>query len=161
LALVASAAVLAACNGGQPRIYKVAMDMSPLSPVRDASCYYNQAAPTNVTETTNLRAEQQWVVWDAVGDKGAPLQYLDCGEQKFTMGNSPALDFAGAIETEQPGTFVGTARSTRTFGNNLYTEVRNTTIDVTFNDQGPSPTGTMTLRSEYGCTPVEACPIAG
>src|SRR5439155_1284544 len=115
---------------------KVAVDRSAVSPVRDATCFYNQAVPTNVTDTTNLRSEQQWVIWDAVNSAGQAVQYLDCGTQQEHLGNSPAINFGEIIETTTAGTFVGTSRSSQTFGNNTFTQVRNATITVTFIDEG-------------------------
>jgi hypothetical protein len=158
IAVIASAGLLA-CNAGQPRIYKVAVDLSPATPVRDATCYFNQAVPVNVVDTTNLRSDQQWVIWDAVNSTGQAVQYLDCGEQQAHLGNSPVIDFTSAIETTTSGTFVGTERQSETFGNNQFTQVRNATITVNFADEGATPTGTMTLHSEYACTPMNNCPM--
>jgi hypothetical protein len=155
----AALAVLAACNNGQPRLYKVAVDMSPLNPVTDSSCYFNNAAPNVAVTTTDLRTEQQWVVWDASDSDGKPLQYLDPGEQRAKMGNSPSIDFHDTIETTTPGSFTGTIRSTQAFGQ-LYTETRQGTLTVTFSDQGASPTGSITFRSEYDCSAMSStCPM--
>jgi hypothetical protein len=154
----AALAVFAACNNGQPRLYKVAVDMSPLSPVTDSTCYFDNTAPNVAVTTTDLRTEQQWVVWDANDSDGKPLEYLDPGEQKARMGNSPSIDFHDTIETTTQGTFTGTVRSTQAFGME-YTETRQGTLTVAFSDQGASPTGTLTFRSEYDCTSgMQACP---
>jgi hypothetical protein len=159
VAALASLAVLAACNNGQPRLYKVAVDMSALSPVTDSTCYFNNMAPNAAVTTTDLRTEQQWVVWDASDTDGKPLQYLDPGEQRAKMGNSPSIDFHDTIETTTPGTFTGTIRSTQTFGM-LYTETRQGTLAVAFSDQGASPTGSITFRSEYDCSAMSGtCPM--
>jgi hypothetical protein len=151
---------LAACNNGQPRIYKIALDKTPETPVLDATCYFNNPMPAANVETTNLRTEEQWVIWDAAATDGSPLEYLDSGDQKAKLGDSPSFEFDSAIETSQPGTFVATTRSELANGT-FYTQVRNSTMTVKFSDEGASPTGTMDLHSEYACTPMSNCPVAG
>jgi hypothetical protein len=149
LFLALAALALAACNGGQPRIYKMAIDMSPMLAL-DQSCYTDNMVPSGTVETTNLRIAEQWVIWDGVGPDNAPQQYLDCGEQKGTLGNAGAYDFNSIIETTQPGTFVGTVRASQP--SSTFTSVSSQTLQVAFADEGAAPTGSMTWHTEYGCT---------
>jgi hypothetical protein len=151
LSTLAVSFALAACNSGQPRIYRVAMDMTAVSPVEDANCYKGAVAPMNPPTSTNLRSEEQWVIWDSSDTTGAPIQLLDCGVQSFTLGNSPAISFSSDIQTSQLGTFVGDYETRSVSDNGNITEVRDTSITVKFSDEGASPTGQMTLTAQYAC----------
>jgi len=157
LALTLTALTLAACNSGQPTLYKMAIDTSPMLSL-DPSCYTDGAQPSGTVETTNLRIAEQWVIWDGTGPNNTPQQYLDCGEQKGTLGSAGAYDFDSVIETTQPGTFVGTIRISHPSA--TFTSVSSQTLQVTFADEGAAPTGSMTWHTEYGCTG-DGCPPAG
>ena len=157
--LMAAAAmvVLVGCNSGQPRIYRVAVDVSPAKTVQNPSCYKANAVPGGTVSETNLRVEQQWVIWDGVEGK----QYLDMGRQQFKLGDSPTINFAELIEG-QTGVFTGqrVENDQVTIPNVVsYNQVRQTIITVNFNDLGASPTGTINLQSSYACQPQGSCPM--
>jgi hypothetical protein len=149
MAFVAVAA-LAACNGGQPRIYRVAVDQTPARNVQTAACWKMQAVPTSFINETNLLVEEQWVIWDGLDSQGAPKYFLDFGRQNFNLGDAPEIDFNELISSGVQGQFSGQrVRSQQVPG--IYTEVRQTSITVTFNDLGAAPTGTMSLKAAYAC----------
>ena len=77
----ALAVALAACNSGQPRTYRIALDMTPVRYITDSKCYKNNVVPAPNESTANLFDEQQWVIWDGASQDGSPLQFLDFGKQ--------------------------------------------------------------------------------
>jgi hypothetical protein len=153
LAVVALAAVTG-CNNGQPRIYRIALDRTPERTIADPSCYKNSQLPSGSQSTeVNYREEHQWVIWDS----GDGKQYLDIGSASFHLGDAPTINVADMIETSQSGTLQGSRNVTNPFpGIQNTTETRQTSITVTFTDEGASPTGNMQLRSQYAC--VGNCP---
>jgi hypothetical protein len=161
--LTALALALCACNSGQPRIYRIAMDLTPATDIHEPTCFKNNQVPSsNVTDNkTNLYAEEQWVIWDATSSEmdPSPKQFLDLGHQAFKLGDSPAVDFDDVIGTTVTGTFNG--RRTRSNSvPNQYVQTRQTTLTVKLSDSGASPTGTMTIASEYACvTQGGTCPL--
>ncbi|MBX5484212.1 MAG: hypothetical protein IRZ16_20490 [Myxococcaceae bacterium] len=149
LAVAATAVALSACNTGQPRIYRVAVDLSPVLNL-PPTCFSNNEIPGGTVRqsVTNWRGEYEWVIWDGVDGK----QYLDLGEgATFDLGDAAPISVVGVIEG-QDNTFVGTETISRLPDNNNYSYVRTKVITVTFNDQGASPTGTVDLNSSYTCT---------
>lgn len=142
--------VLLACNTGQPRIYKVAIDASPLGNL-PATCYVNNELPNNQTRTTytNLRLEQEWVIWDGVENK----QYLDMGSVQFGLGDAAPVVVAELIEGTE-NVFSGSRTDTQLPDPNAnnHSSVRTRTVTVAFDDQGTTPTGTITVLSNYTCT---------
>jgi hypothetical protein len=153
LAVVALAAATG-CNNGQPRIYKIALDRTPERTIADPSCYKNSQLPSGAQETdVNYREDHQWVIWDS----GDGKQYLDIGTATFQLGDAPKITVGDMIETTQSGTFQGSRNVTNPFpGIQNTTETRQTSITVTFTDEGSAPTGTVQLRSQYAC--VGNCP---
>ena len=149
LAIASAALALTACNTGQPRIYRVAVDPSPVLNL-PPTCYSNNEIPGGTVRdsVTNWRSEFEWVIWDGVDGK----QYLDLGEgETFPLGDAAPISVYGIIEG-QDNTFVGTETTSRLPDNNNYSYVRTKTITVTFEDQGTSPKGTVDLVSNYTCT---------
>jgi hypothetical protein len=148
---VVALAALSGCNGGQPRIYNVAVDITPLRTIADPSCYKNSQLPSGdqITEV-NYRSHHQWVIWDS----GDGKQYLDVGQVQFKLGDSPTISVADMIETSQAGTFQGSRNETNTApgnGGSMVNETRQTSVTVTFNDEGAAPTGNVQLRAQYAC----------
>ena len=147
----ASAAVLfLACNTGQPRIYKIAVDQSPILTL-PPTCYSNNEIPGGTIryQETNLRQDMEWVIWDGVEGK----QYLDLqmGGGSFDLGDAAPITVAELIEG-QDNVFVGTRTTSRLPDANNYSYVRTRTVTVTFEDQGATPKGTIDLVSNYTCT---------
>jgi hypothetical protein len=148
---VVALAALSGCNNGQPRIYRVAVDTTPLRTIADPSCYKNSQLPSGdqITEV-NYRQEHQWVIWDS----GDGKQYIDIGQVSFKLGDSPKIDVTDMIETSQSGTFQGSRNETNTAPGNagsMVNETRQTSITVTFNDEGAAPAGNVQLRAQYAC----------
>lgn len=163
--LLALAVTLAACNAGQPRTYRVAIDTAPLN-VTDATCFKNGSVPSYPETTSNLFAEQQWVVWDGVLGDGTQVQYLDFGSQSYKLGNSPAVAFDELVRSfsqTNPGVFQGQRQVSKVTPNNGGTYVQTATgvITVNFSDLGTSPSGSIVVESRYQCTPVApgVCPL--
>ena len=52
----------------------------------------------------------------------------------------------------QAGVFIGQRALANPLGNNGAVETRTTSVSITFSDQGANPTGTMALKSNYGCS---------
>lgn len=153
---VVALAALSGCNGGQPRIYRVSVDTTPLRTIADPSCYKNGQLPSGQQETlSNFRTEAQWVIWDS----GDGKQYLDTGSNHFQIGDAPEIVVQDVIECGSActGTFQGARTVTNPFpGFQNTTETRQTSITVTFNDEGAAPAGTVQLRAQYAC--VGNCP---
>jgi hypothetical protein len=146
-------AVLSACGpAGQPRIYRVAIDVSPITTLADPQCFHSNM--TNNADTivdTQYRSETQWVVWDAAEQK----QFLDMGNSKFNLGDAPTITVSDSIEGGQN---VFTANRQELL-RGLITEQRSTTITVNFSDLGATPTGTIALDAQYQCANAQAtCP---
>lgn len=155
LAVAAVAMAAVGCGGNQPRIYRVALDKTKAESVQDAACFKMQAVSGNSVTETNLRTEQQWVVWDGA----SPNQYLDFGQQSYKLGDAPEITFSDLV-LGQSNTFTA-QRVTNTQGQGIggqFVQVRQTVITVAFNDMGAAPTGTMALQSSYACQPASACP---
>ena len=72
---------LVGCNQGQPRLYRVAIDATPIRTISSPSCFRNNNLPAgrgNRTEQ-NYRQEDEWVIWSGVDQ----TEYLDLGTQSF------------------------------------------------------------------------------
>lgn len=162
---VAAAVAFCACNAGQPRTYRVAIDESPLN-VTDATCFKNGSIPSYPSSTSNLFAEQQWVVWDASLSDGTPVQYLDFGTQSFKLGHSPGVQFDELIRSfsgSNPGVFIGQRLTSKVSPSNggTYVQTATSIVTVSFSDLGAAPSGTLVVESKYACSGLGggACPL--
>lgn len=163
--LLALCLALTACNAGQPRTYRVAIDTAPLN-ITDSTCFKNGTVPSYPESTSNLFAEQQWVVWDGVLADNTSVQYLDFGTQSFKLGHSPSVSFDELVRSysaTNPGVFQGQRQISRVTPNNggTYVQTATSVITVTFSDLGAAPSGTLAVESRYQCTPVSpgVCPL--
>jgi hypothetical protein len=142
---VAMGACFTGCGpAGQPRVFRVAIDTSPITSLTDPQCFTGNMP--NVTDTVSevaYRQEAIWVVWDAAEGK----QYLDMGNTRFKMGDSPQIEVTDLIEGAN-NTFSGN-RQELTRG--LLIEQRSTGIVTTFNDLNATPSGTISLNAQYQC----------
>lgn len=156
---------LAACNAGQPRIYRVALDLGPTKSVQEATCFKNQMVPSSQISETNLFVEEQWVIWDGATADGAPKQFLDFGHQTFKLGDAPEADFDDLIagNPSNPGVFTGQrVRSNLVSipGTGSFVQVRQTIITASFADLGAAPVGTLKIDAKYACQSQGAqCPM--
>lgn len=73
---------LVGCNAGQPKLYRIAIDETPIRTIANPSCFRGNILPSGrgtLTEV-NYRKEDEWVIWDSL-DK----QYLDMGDRKSVV----------------------------------------------------------------------------
>ena len=147
---------LAGCLQGQPRIYRVAVDATPVRTIAVPSCFRNNNLPAgrgNITEQ-NYRSEDEWVIWNGVDQ----VEYLDLGNQTFNLGDAPTITVADLIEGTEK-TFSALRNVQKPIGDQ-YTEARQTQVSVKFNDYSAVPVGTISLNSQYACIKGRAdCPV--
>ena len=138
---------LVGCLQGQPRIYRVAVDETPVRTIAVPSCFRNNNLPAgrgNITEQ-NYRAEDEWVIWNGVDQ----VEYLDLGTKSWELGDAPTIRVSDLIE--------GTDKTFSALRNeqkpimDFYTEARQTQVSVKFTDYSAVPVGTISLDSQYAC----------
>ncbi|MFT3709291.1 MAG: hypothetical protein QM817_16750 [Archangium sp.] len=138
---------LVGCNNGQPRIYRVAIDATPVRTIAVPSCFRNNNLPAgrgNITEQS-YRLEDEWVIWAGVDQ----TEYLDLGTQAFNLGDAPTINVTDLIEGTDKN-FAALRNVQKPIGTD-YTEARQTQIAVKFNDYSFAPTGTINLNAQYAC----------
>jgi hypothetical protein len=146
--VVAAAMVVGSCgcNSGQPRIYKIAINRTPLASL-PTSCYRNNT-PDNVQYTgENLREDAQWVIWD-----GTDKQYLDIGKFSVRLGDADPIDVGSMIEGSDKvfdGTLVENELPT---GGSSYSHTKTLSAKFTFEEMGAVARGSIDLSSTYSCT---------
>jgi hypothetical protein len=147
---------LAGCLQGQPRLYRVAVDATPVRTIAVPSCFRNNNLPAgrgNITEQ-NYRSEDEWVIWNGVDQ----VEYLDLGNQTFSLGDAPTITVADLIEGTEK-TFSALRNVQKPIGDQ-YVEARQTQISVKFNDYSAVPVGTISLNAQYACIKARAdCPV--
>lgn len=156
LSLLATVLALSACNAGQPRVYTVAVNLSPLLSINDARCYRGGNLPTNRATVNQAKyfADTQWIIWDGIEGN----QYLDVGSLTFKLGDSPTIEVSDLIEGAA-GAFAGQRQVVEPLqGAQNTSEQRSTSVGVTFDNLGASPTGSMRLTSAYACAG-QNCPM--
>lgn len=167
LRTLVAAAVLAlcACNAGQPRAYRIALDKTFATNITDGNCFKNGEVTPPSESTSGLFTEEQWVIWDGVTPDGTAVQYLDFGKQTYKLGHSPAISFDELIRsnsTVNPGLFTGTrlVSASTASGAGSFVQTATSIVTVSFSDLGNSPSGTLTLDSRYACGTVNGgvCP---
>lgn len=142
------AAGLLACGGGQPRIYRIAVDPSPLGSL-PPSCYQNNAVSTMRVIGTNLREETQWVIWDGVDGR----QYLDLGNGfEIPLGDAEPVGFNGVIEGKDKVFSGQLVQQKLPDPGSQYTFTRTLSLVVTFTDMGGTAQGKVDASSQYTCT---------
>ena len=138
---------LVGCNQGQPRIYRVAIDETPVRTIAVPSCFRNNNLPAgrgNITEQS-YRSEDEWVIWAGVDQ----TEYLDLGTQTWNLGDAPTVRVNDLIEGTDKN-FAALRNEQKPIGTD-YTEARQTQIAVKFNDYSFAPTGTINLNAQYAC----------
>ena len=147
---------LAGCLQGHPRLYRVAVDVTPVRTIAVPSCFRNNNLPAgrgNITEQ-NYRAEDEWVIWNGTDQ----TEYLDLGTQTFNLGDAPTIRVSDLIEGTDK-TFSALRNEQKPIADQ-YTEARQTQISVKFNDYSAVPTGTIALNAQYACIKGRAdCPV--
>lgn len=138
---------LVGCLQGQPRIYRVAIDETPVRTIAVPSCFRNNNLPAgrgNITEQ-NYRSEDEWVVWNGVDQ----TEYLDLGTKSWNLGDSPTIRVSDLIEGTDK-TFSALRNEQKPIADQ-YTEARQTQVSVKFTDYSAVPVGTISLNSQYAC----------
>ena len=138
---------LAGCLQGQPRLYRVAVDATPVRTIAVPSCFRNNNLPAgrgNITEQ-NYRSEDEWVVWNGVDQ----TEYLDLGTKSWNLGDSPTIRVSDLIEGTDK-TFSALRNEQKPIADQ-YTEARQTQVSVKFTDYSAVPVGTISLNSQYAC----------
>lgn len=147
---------LAGCLQGQPRLYRVAVDATPVRTIAVPSCFRNNNLPAgrgNITEQ-NYRSEDEWVIWNGTDQ----TEYLDLGTQIFNLGDAPTIRVSDLIEGTDK-TFSALRNEQKPIADQ-YTEARQTQISVKFNDYSAVPVGTIALNAQYACIKGRAdCPV--
>lgn len=138
---------LLGCNQGQPRIYRVAFDLTPVLTIAVPSCFRNNNLPAGRANTTeqNYRTENEWVIWNGTDQ----TEYLDLGPQQFILGDAPTITISEVIEGIEK-TF-SAQRTVQKPIADQYTEARQTKISVKFNDYSFAPAGTIALEAQFAC----------
>ncbi len=147
-----SLVALVGCNSGQPRIYRVAVDETLIRTISNPSCFVNNNLPTGQGNRTeqNYRSEKEWVIWQGTTNAaGEQVEYLDLGNQSWTLGQSPAINITDIIEGSNK-TF-SALRAVQSPVLDQYTYARQTNIAVTWEDYSYSPKGTIALQSQFAC----------
>lgn len=168
VAAVSLCALVGCGPQGQPKVYRIAVNTTPLTSKFVASCYKDGNIPNGEQiEETNYRDEQQWVIWDGVAaNPGEPIrQYLDIGAATFKLGSSPDIAVSDVIEGGDPdpgagvkATFLGSRTRTNAYPGIPNTiESRKGTVVIKFTELGPTAVGSIALKSEYSC--VGNCPM--
>jgi hypothetical protein len=146
----------AGCLQGQPRLYRVAVDATPVRTIAVPSCFRNNNLPAgrgNITEQ-NYRSEDEWVIWNGTDQ----TEYLDLGTQTFNLGDAPTIRVSDLIEGTDK-TFSALRNEQKPIADQ-YTEARQTQVSVKFNDYSAVPTGTIALNAQYACIKGRAdCPV--
>ena len=148
---------LVGCNQGQPRIYRVAVDATPVRTIAVPSCFRNNNLPAgrgNITEQ-NYRSEDEWVIWNGIDQ----TEYLDLGTQTFEprrRAHHPRQRTSSKAPT-RPSRRCATSRSRSPTSTPRRARRRSR---VKFNDYSFSPTGTIALNAQYACIKGRAdCPV--
>lgn len=147
---------LVGCNAGQPKLYRIAIDETPIRTIANPSCFRGNILPSGrgtLTEV-NYRKEDEWVIWDSL-DK----QYLDMGQQSWKLGDAPTIVVSDLIEGGEIKIFSAQRNEVKPFPGILATESRQTQVVVTWNDYSAAPSGTIALNAQYACVAAqEQCP---
>ena len=146
---------LVGCVQGQPRLYRVALDETPVRTVNTPTCFRNSELPSNRNNTTeqNYRSEDEWVIWSGTEQ----TEYLDLGNQSWTLGDAPTIIVSDLIEGTDK-TF-NASRNVQTPKTDQFLELRQTTVSVKFNDFSAVPIGTVSLNSQFASQKVRGdCP---
>ncbi len=139
------------CGGGQPRLYKISIDQSPLNSL-PATCYFESKIPQTRFTSSNLTTEGNWYVWDDIDS----VQQLDLGNMGFPkLGDAEPIDvidnfLVSGTDMVFTGTWTEQLLPQANLGNYSYTKTQSVT--VTFKDMGATANGTIDLVSNYVCT---------
>jgi len=154
---------MSGCNSGMPRLWRIAIDSTPLSNITDSGCYVDKQLPTNrqLVNEVNFRDESEWVIWDGdTGTDGKTKQYLDIGTKQIRLAEAPVIDVSALIEGNATDKeFTGQRNEVRQSLTARANESRQTQITIKWNDYGMSPTGTVRLDARFACAAgADPCP---
>lgn len=59
---------LVGCNAGQPKLFRMAIDETPIRTIANPSCFRGNILPSGRGQLSevNFRKEDEWVIWDGV-----------------------------------------------------------------------------------------------
>jgi hypothetical protein len=148
--LASSVFALCACGGGQPRIFKVAINQTALEALV-ATCYRNSTPPTDTVTTTNGFVARDWTLWDGVGDK----QYLDVGVNTWQLGHANPVQTGGASSSSLSPVIEGSGKvfsQSKQINKTASGETDVRALTITFTETpGATAMGTINLKSTYTC----------
>jgi hypothetical protein len=151
-----SVMALVGCNGGQPRLYRIAVDETPVQRENLAQTCFRTPPPGGITIRStyqNVKFDSEWAVWDGAESK----QFLDTAGRGWLLGDAPAVTLDGdLIESTDPLTFLGAKTITKTSANPNYTSTRTFNIKAAFAELGASARGNLEVSTTYSCS--GACP---
>lgn len=164
-----AALATSACGGGQPRIFKVALDRTAQNQITTSSCYINSTSPQYPERTSqNLFEDATWVIWD--GDQQE--LFLDVGSlsvglahaaplrlDELVKGNSADKIFTAVKTQTCVGNFGGGATPACAPSPNALSQI-NWVAKFTFEQLGNTIKGNLDVTSDYSCQG-NACPMGG
>ncbi|MBM4378280.1 MAG: hypothetical protein FJ086_03115 [Deltaproteobacteria bacterium] len=145
--VLASLPLIAGCGGSQARVYRIALDPSPLNNL-PTTCYRNNATQYEKTTLSNYKVQFDISVLDSVDGKSI----LDMGKQTFYLGQAAPVVLEGPIEGSANIYTASVKKETLAAPNDPFTDVQTTVVTVSFTELGAVARGTLALRSEYSCT---------
>jgi hypothetical protein len=153
--VVAFAAVgLIGCGGGDPKVYRVSVDASPLNALPN-TCYTKNELPNPRDTETNLRTEVPVAIWSGA-DKVVYLDLNNLGSAP--LGDATPVPVAGIIEgTDKSFSSTRVQDVSPTQANNNLQSKDTQTIAVTFDKMDATATGSFTLTSTFSCNQTENC----
>lgn len=149
VAALAFSSLVGCGPAGQPRIFRVAVDVTPVKTLNDPQCFKGNMPNQNVIISEQFyRKEAIWVVWDGPDKK----QYLDMGTQtSFTLGDSPTIVVDNLIEGAADGATSVFHANKQEQRRDRTIQLRTTDIVTTFDDLGATPMGTIVLNAQFQC----------
>jgi len=146
-----AALVFVGCNNGQPRLYKIAVDASPLLNL-PSQCYLDNTQPNQRYSVTKLMMEQEWAIWDGADGQ----RFLDLGNASWQLGEADRISFNGLlIESSKDDNllFNGQQSSTRLpEQGSTYSNTLTQSIVVKFDSLGSTASGSFTVTTQYTCS---------
>ena len=149
---------MSGCNSGMPRLWRIAIDSTPLSNIADSGCYVDKQRRRHRQHDhehrrDNFRARVEWVMWDGdTGTDGEIKQYLDIGSKSIGSAEAPAITVTALIEGNATDKqFTGQRNEVRQSLPGARQREPSHADHHHVDDYGLSPTGTVRLDARYVC----------
>ena len=128
---------LVGCGSEQPEMYRVAVDVSPLTSL-PASCYVDGRAPNSGNRTEGVMLPGQWLLWKGIDEQ----RYLEPGDFSLQLGDAGEVQLNGLGLNGRVGEeMVYGSELVRVFSE----QTRRQQIVVRFDELGASMKGRMEL----------------